>query len=513
MGETALGAPVLEMKGITKRFPGVLANDGVDFTLLKGEIHALLGENGAGKSTLMKILYGLYIADAGSIRVGGKDVEIREPNDALRLGIGMVHQHFMLIPQFTVAENLVLGAEPTTGGVFLDMKAAIKKVKQVSEHYGLAIDPTARIMDISVGMQQRVEILKALLRGAEILVLDEPTAVLTPQEVAELFTIMRNLRERGKSIVFISHKLKEVTEISDRVTVVRRGRVVGSVQTSTTTVDALAGLMVGRAVELVVEKGPSNPGDDVLVLQDVYALDQRRLPAVKGVSLTVRGGEILGIAGVDGNGQNELVEVITGMRRATSGKVLLKGTDITNWDPRRLSGKGVVHIPADRHRHGLVLDFTVAENMVLQTYYKPPFTRGTSLNWDAIRHEARRMIEEYDVRTPSEDTRAGSLSGGNQQKVIVARELSRSPELVVAAQPTRGLDVGAIEFVHSRLVKARDEGKAVLLVSLELDEIMALADRIAVMYEGVIVGIIDRDEATEEQLGLMMAGAAGRGGR
>ena len=518
MGEKARGAPVLVMKGITKRFPGVLANDGIDFTLHKGEIHALLGENGAGKSTLMKILYGLYEADAGSIEVNGQPVRIAEPNDALRLGIGMVHQHFMLIPQFTVAGEPGARRRAAQGGLFLDMKEAIRKVEEVSQAYGLAMDPTARVSDISVGMQQRVEILKTLLRGAEILVLDEPTAVLTPQEVLELFTIMRNLAERGKSIVFISHKLKEVTAISDRVTVIRRGRVVGSLPTAETTVDELASLMVGRAVELVVEKGEAKPGEDVLVIDNLHALDARRLPAVRGVSLKVRGGEILGIAGVDGNGQSELVEVITGMRRATSGKVLLKGMDVTNWTPRRLTERGVVHIPADRHRHGLVLDFTVAENMVLQTHYKPPFSRGAVLDWDAIRKTARELIEEYDVRTPGEDTRAGSLSGGNQQKVIVARELSREPELVVAAQPTRGLDVGAIEFVHRRLIMARDEGKAVLLVSLELDEIMALADRIAVMHEGKIVGIVDRDEATEEKLGLMMAGASvepdgGRAGR
>lgn len=505
------GVPVLAMKGITKQFPGVLANDNVDFTLMHGEIHALLGENGAGKSTLMKILYGLYRADSGVIEVGGKPVDIREPNDALALGVGMVHQHFMLIPEFTVAENLVLGAEPRKGGIFIDMKTAIGKVREVSENYGLAIDPTARIMDISVGMQQRVEILKALLRGADILVLDEPTAVLTPQEVSELFTIMRNLRKRGKSIIFISHKLKEVAEISDNVTVIRRGRVVGSVKTSETNVDELATLMVGRDVELVVEKGPSRPGADVLVIQDVHALDSRRLPAVRGASLKVRAGEILGIAGVDGNGQSELVEVITGMRKATSGNVLLKGTDVTNWEPRRISGLGVVHVPADRHRYGLVLDFTIAENMVLQTYFKPPFSRRSKLNWDAIRQESRKLIDEYDVRTPSEEVRASSLSGGNQQKVIIARELSRDPELIVAAQPTRGLDVGAIEFVHRRLVDARDRGKAVLLVSLELDEILALSDRIAVMYEGEIVGVLDRKEATEERLGLMMAGAAGKG--
>lgn len=500
--------PVLEMKGITKRFPGVLANDEVDFTLENGEIHALLGENGAGKSTLMKILYGLYQADSGTICVNGQEAQIREPNDALRLGIGMVHQHFMLVQRFTVAESLVLGAEPRRRGIFLDMDTAVAKVKEVSEQYGLAIDPTARIMDISVGMQQRVEILKALLRGADILVLDEPTAVLTPQEVSELFVIMRNLKARGKSIIFITHKLKEVMAISEHVTVIRRGKVVGALDTVATSVDELATLMVGRDVELVVEKGPADPGDDVLAVEDLQVLDARRLPAVRGVSLSVRSGEIVGIAGVDGNGQSELVEAITGMRRSIAGKVTLAGRDVTNREPRKLFELGVVHIPADRQRHGLVLDFTVAENMVLQTYYRPPFSTKSRLNWEAIRREARRLIEQFDIRTPGEDVSASSLSGGNQQKVIVARELSRHPELVVAAQPTRGLDVGAIEFVHQKLVEARDAGKAVLLVSLELDEILALSDRIAVMYEGEIVGVLDREEATEELLGLMMAGAS-----
>ncbi|MBP7165753.1 MAG: ABC transporter ATP-binding protein [Firmicutes bacterium] len=502
--------PVLAMKGITKQFPGVLANDRVDFTLEQGEIHALLGENGAGKSTLMKILYGLYAADSGTITVRGQQVQIREPNDALRLGIGMVHQHFMLIQQFTVAENLVLGSEPRKRGIFLDMNTAVAKVKEVSEQYGLAIDPNARITDISVGMQQRVEILKALLRGADILILDEPTAVLTPQEVSELFAIMRNLQARGKSIVFITHKLKEVMAISERVTVVRRGRVVGSLDTSSTSVDELARLMVGRDVELVVEKGPAHPREEILAIDNLNVLDARRLPAVRGVSLSVRGGEILGIAGVDGNGQTELVEAITGMRRSASGHVTLAGKDVTNSEPRKLFESGVVHIPADRQRHGLVLEFSVAENMVLQTYYRPPFSVKGRLNWEIIKSEARRLVEEFDIRTPGEDVPAGSLSGGNQQKVIVARELSRQPELVIAAQPTRGLDVGAIEFVHSRLVEARDAGKAVLVVSLELDEILALADRIAVMYEGEIVGVLNRDEATEELLGLMMAGATRR---
>lgn len=498
--------PILAMEGISKRFPGVVANDQVDFDLRKGEIHALLGENGAGKSTLMKILYGLYQADSGVIKINNQVQEIKEPNDALKLKIGMVHQHFMLIPQFTVVENLILGSEPKKNGVFVDLAQAVRKVRAVSEEYGLVIDPTARIMNISVGMQQRVEILKALLRGADILILDEPTAVLTPQEVSELFQIMRNLKEMGKSIIFISHKLKEATAISHRVTVIRRGRIIGSVPAAETDVNQLARMMVGREVELVIKKTEARPGAEMFRLEGLHVADERNLPAVCGVSLTVRAGEILGIAGVDGNGQNELTEAITGMRRVTSGKIILKGRDITNLSPRKIFESKVVHIPADRHRHGLILDFSVEENMVLRTYYQAPFSRNKILDWEVIKKEAQDLIEEYDVRTPGPDTLTASLSGGNQQKVIVARELSQKPDFIVAAQPTRGLDVGAIEFVHQRLVEARDGGKAVLLFSLELDEILALADRIAVIYEGKIVGVLERDLVTEERLGLMMAG-------
>lgn len=498
--------PLLEMQDITKRFPGVVANANVNFTMQKGEIHTLLGENGAGKSTLMKILYGLYQADSGIIKINGKEEEIRGPNDALKLGIGMVHQHFMLIPQFTVVENLILGSEPKRGGLFVDMNDAIKKVKQVSKEHGLAVDPTAKIMDVSVGMQQRVEILKALLRGAEILILDEPTAVLTPQEVVELFEIMRNLKAMGKSIVFISHKLKEVASISDQVTVIRRGQIIGSVATEDTNVNELARMMVGRDVELVIQKEEAKPGPEMFSIDSLKVRDERNLLVVSDVSLSVRSGEILGIAGVDGNGQNELAEAITGMRKADSGKIVLSGKEITNLSSRKVFESKVVHIPSDRHRHGLILDFTVAENMVLRTYYAPPFSSKTVLDWTKIKEESRKLIKEYDVRTPHEDTLASSLSGGNQQKVIIARELAQEPDFIVAAQPTRGLDVGAIEFVHRRLVEARDNGKAVLLFSLELDEILALSDRIAVMYEGEIVGVIDREEATEEMLGLMMAG-------
>ena len=502
--------PFLEMQSITKRFPGVVANDDVNFTLQRGEIHTLLGENGAGKSTLMKILYGLYQADSGYILINGEEQDIKGPNDALKLGIGMVHQHFMLIPEFTVVENLILGTEPKRGGFFMDMSDAIKKVETVSEEYGLLVDPTAKVLDVSVGMQQRVEILKALMRGAEILILDEPTAVLTPQEVADLFEIMRNLKAMGKSIVFISHKLKEVTSISDRVTVIRRGKIVGSLATKETDVNELARMMVGRDVELVIQKEDAKPGEEMLSIERLKVRDGRGLHAISDVSLSVRTGEIVGIAGVDGNGQGELVEAITGMRKIESGKIILKGKEITNLSSRTIFELNVVHVPSDRHRHGLVLDFTVAENMVLRTYYAPPFSSKTVLDWKAIKEESLKLIEEYDVRTPSEDILARSLSGGNQQKVIIARELSQEPDLIVASQPTRGLDVGAIEFVHRRLVDARDAGKAVLLFSLELDEILALSDRIAVIYEGEIVGIIKRQEATEEMLGLMMAGVQRR---
>jgi len=499
-------APLLEMEGITKEFPGVLANDKIDLTLEKGEIHALLGENGAGKSTLMNILYGLYQADSGSIKINGEIQKIEEPNDALNLGIGMVHQHFMLIPQFTVVENLILGAEPRKNSVFMDMSEAVKKVKAVSEEYGLSVDPYARILDVSVGMQQRVEILKALMRGADILILDEPTAVLTPQEVQELFVVMRNLRQLGKSIIFISHKLEEVMEISDKVTVIRRGKLIGSVDTCQTDVNELARMMVGRDVEFTVNKKPATPGPELLRIQDLHVLDDRGLSAVSGVSLSVRAGEILGVAGVDGNGQDELIQAITGMRKPISGKIMLKNKDITHFLPRDVFESKLVHIPADRLRHGLITNFTIAENIVLRNYYTRPYSERSVLNWDAIKKEAQNLIKEYDIRTPNEDIAAQSLSGGNQQKVIIARELSQDPEFIVAAQPTRGLDIGAIEFVHRRLIKARDDGKAVLLFSLELDEILALADRIAVIYEGKIVGVIDKEEATEEKLGLMMAG-------
>lgn len=498
---------VLKMRGITKQFPGVLANDGIDFELRRGEIHALLGENGAGKTTLMKILYGLYQADSGQIDIHGRPVQIASPGEAIRCGVGMVHQHFMLIPPFTVAENIVLGTEPSKNGVQLDLARAIQKVEDLSSRYGLKVNPLARVESISVGMQQRVEIIKALYREVDILVLDEPTAVLTPQEVGELIEIMRQLVGQGKSIIFITHKLKEVITIADRVTVIRRGRVIGTRDTASTNTSELANMMVGHEVELFVQKKPAAPGAVVLEVQNIHAQNNRRLPALRGVSLTVRAGEILGIAGVEGNGQTELVEVLTGLRRCNSGRVLLNGKPITNLSPRKIAERKVAHVPEDRQNRGLVLDFTLAENMILESYYKRPFAKGFRLLWDQVHAYARKLIGEFDVRTPSDDVKAGSLSGGNQQKLILARELSRDPDLLVIAQPTRGLDVGAIEFVHRRLIEARDAGKAILLLSLELDEIMALSDRIGVIYEGEIVGEVSPAEATEEKLGLMMAGA------
>lgn len=496
----------VEMRGITKSFPGVLANDNVNLQVRRGEIHALLGENGAGKSTLMNILYGLYQPDSGEILINGQRVEIADPNTAIRHGIGMVHQHFMLVEPFTVTENIVLGAETVRAGGILDMKRARRDVIEISEKYGLFVDPDAKIQDISVGMQQRVEILKALYRGAEILILDEPTAVLTPNEVQELIVIMRRLVEQGKSIIFITHKLKEIKAACDRVTVIRRGKVIGTVAAASADVEQLAEMMVGRKVLLQVEKQQAQAGDTMLSVRDVHALDSRGLPALKGVTFDVRAGEIVGIAGVDGNGQTELIEVITGLRRPTSGSIALKGEDITQLSIRKRFERGIAHIPEDRHKHGLILDFSIAENMVLQDFYRPPYSDRCILRPQAINKHADRLIAEYDVRTPGRDTLARKLSGGNQQKVIIAREMERQPSFILAAQPTRGLDVGAIEFVHRRLVEQRDEGKAVLLVSFELDEILALSDRILVMYEGRIVGELEGHSATEQQLGMLMAG-------
>ncbi len=500
--------PVIEMRSISKVFPRVVANDKINISVAPGEIHALLGENGAGKSTLMNVLYGLYQPTEGDIYIHGKKAEITNPNAAIAMGIGMVHQHFMLIPPMTVAENIVLGHEPRKFG-FLDLSRAVERVEEISRRYGLQVDPRAKVENISVGMQQRTEILKALYRGAEILILDEPTAVLTPQEITELFEIMRNLIKEGKSIIFITHKLKEIMAVSDRVTVIRRGRVVDTVRTRDTNPQDLAAKMVGRQVSLQINKQIGVPGEKIMELIDLYALSNRKLPALRGVSLEIRRGEIVGLAGVDGNGQSELVEVIAGLRKAQSGKVMMLGRDITNYTPRKVISCGISHIPEDRQARGLVLDFNIEENMILETYYQDGFANGLILNHKQIEQHARRLIREFDIRPTDEKAFARSLSGGNQQKVIIAREVDGDPELLIAAQPTRGLDVGAIEFVHKRIVGQRDRGKAVLLVSLDLDEIMALSDRIAVIYEGRIVGAVSASEATEEMLGLMMAGAAG----
>ncbi|SDZ26724.1 nucleoside ABC transporter ATP-binding protein [Proteiniborus ethanoligenes] len=498
---------VVEMKNITKIFPGVVANDNVDFTLKKGETHVLLGENGAGKTTLMNILYGLYLPTSGEIYIHGEKVSIDNPNIAIEKGIGMVHQHFMLVQPFTIAENIILGTEPSKFfGLNLDMKKAIEDVIEISDKYGLAVDPNAKIQDISVGMQQRVEILKALYRGADILILDEPTAVLTPQEIDELGVILDNLKNQGKSIILITHKLKEVMTMSDRVTVIRRGKVIGTLNTQDTNTDELAEFMVGRKVNLVVEKEDKEPGDVILEVKNLEALDNRHLPALKGLSFNVRAGEILAIAGVDGNGQTELVEVLTHLRKAKSGIIELNGKDIAKCSTKEIIDIGVGHIPEDRHKRGLVLNHSLAENMILGNHREEPYSKNGIMDYKKIHEHALELIKEFDVRTPNEEVAAKSLSGGNQQKVIIAREINRDPMLLIASQPTRGLDVGAIEFVHRRIVEQRNRGKAVLLVSLELDEVMALADRIAVIYDGNIVGIVDSKDATERKLGIMMAG-------
>jgi general nucleoside transport system ATP-binding protein len=495
----------LELHGITKRFPGIVANDAVDFDLRRGEIHALLGENGAGKSTLMNVVYGLYTPDEGEIRVKGEPVTIDSPSTAIEHGIGMVHQHFMLIPVMTVAENIVLATEPKHAGVFMDYGAAEKRVRDLSRTFNFAIDPQARIENISVGQEQRVEILKALFRGADILILDEPTAVLTPQEARDLFEILRNLVQEGMSVIFISHKLNEVLAIADRITVLRRGRRIDTIDREGATEQGLAQMMVGREVLLRVEKKASEPREPVLVVENLTVFDERGLEAVRDVSFEVRGGEIVAIAGVDGNGQTELVEALTGLRKPSGGRVLIAGEDVTNSRPRHHLDHGLGHIPEDRLRRGLVLEFNLAENLALHDYRKEPNSRFGWLRPGRIVSWARGLLREFDVRGGSAESRASALSGGNQQKVVVAREVERNPRVLIAAQPTRGLDVGAIEFVHRRLVQERDEGRAILLVSLELEEVLSLSDRILVIYEGRIVGEYDPTSSAED-LGIAMTG-------
>lgn len=498
---------VVEMLNIRKEFPGVVANNNVTVQLQKGEIHALLGENGAGKSTLMNVLFGLYQPEKGEIRVRGENVKITDPNVANELGIGMVHQHFMLIDTFTVTQNIILGSEPTAGGK-INLKKAEKEIQELSDQYGLRVDPRAKVRDISVGMQQRVEILKTLYRGADVLILDEPTAVLTPQEIDELIDIMKSLVKEGKSIILITHKLKEIMRACDRCTVIRKGEGIGTVNVAETNTTELATLMVGRSISFKTVKTPSNPKDTVLNINNLVVKDSRKLDAVKGLDLEVKAGEIVGIAGIDGNGQTELIEAITGLTKSESGSIKIRNKEIINFPPRKVTESGLAHIPQDRHKYGLVLDVSIGENMVLQTYYQKPFSKWSILNYKEIFKKAETLIEEYDVRTPSIHTKARALSGGNQQKAIISREVDRSPDLLIAAQPTRGLDVGAIEFIHNRLIEERDKGKAILLISFELDEILDLSDKIAVMFDGKIVATRKPEETNEQEIGLLMAGSS-----
>ena len=498
----------LELRGITKRFPGVLANDDVNLTVSQGETVALLGENGAGKTTLMNILYGLYTPTSGEVLMDGSPLVLNSPGDAIAAGIGMVHQHFMLVPVFSVAENVILGDEPTKRIGWLDKRRARATVRDISGRYGLDVDPDAIIEDLAVGIQQRVEIIKVLEREARFVVFDEPTSVLTPAEVERFFEIVEGLKADGKGIIFISHKLGEALEIADRIVIMRRGRTVAEVLPSEIDEEGLAELMVGRPVDLVVHKAEANPGDVVLSVEALTVLDDRNHRAVDGVSFTVRSGEIVGIAGVQGNGQTELVETLTGLRPSLGGVVMLNGEDITTKTPRAIHKRRVAHVPEDRQQSGLVLPFTVTENIILDSYHEAPISRGVLLDWDAARERAERLVDEYDVRTPGVDVLVSTLSGGNQQKVIVAREFDRDVALVVASQPTRGIDVGSIEYIHSRIVEERDDGAAVLIVSSELDEVTALADRILVMYQGRIAGEFDADASTTD-IGLAMLGSHG----
>ena len=497
---------VLEMRHITKRFPGIVANDDVSFDLVEGEVHALLGENGAGKSTLMNILYGLYHADEGEILIQGKPVRLGAPSASIGAGVGMVHQHFMLIPVMTVAENIVLAEEPTRGGILFDVHEAERRVQEISDRFGLAVDPAAKIEDITVGQQQRVEILKALYREADILVLDEPTAVLTPQEAQELFEVIRGLTARGKSVIFITHKLNEVLDIADRITVLRRGKLIETLPAEGATEASLARLMVGREVLLRVEKTSRTPGASLLQVEGLRVSDDRGIEKVRGMSFEVRAGEIVGLAGIDGNGQTELIDALAGLRSADAGTVHIDGEDVTHDSVHGHFEDGLGHIPEDRQRRGLVLEYSIAENIALHDYRSQPASRFGWVFPRRLIERARVLIRAFDVRGGAPTTRAGGLSGGNQQKVVLAREIERDPKVLIAAQPTRGLDVGAIEFVHRRLIEERDEGRAILLVSLELEEVVSLADRILVIYEGEIAGEFP-PTASEEELGIAMTGA------
>ncbi|MTB63979.1 ATP-binding cassette domain-containing protein [Streptococcus sp. zg-86] len=496
---------VIEMREITKIFGEFVANDHINLNVRRGEIHALLGENGAGKSTLMNMLAGLLEPTSGEIAINGQVVTIDSPSKAAHLGIGMVHQHFMLVDAFTVAENIILGSETTKAGV-IDIKKAIQEIKELSAKYGLDVDPTAKVADISVGAQQRVEILKTLYRGADLLIFDEPTAVLTPAEITELLKIMKALVQEGKSIILITHKLDEIRAVADSVTVIRRGKSIETVEVAGASNEDLAEWMVGRSVSFKTEKIAANPKEVILSIKDLEVNENRGIPAVKGLSLDVRAGEVVGIAGIDGNGQSELIQAITGLRKVKSGQILIKGEDVVGKTPRKITEMNVSHVPEDRHRDGLVLQMTVAENIALQTYYKEPISKNGILNYDTINQKARDLMAEFDVRGASEVVPAKALSGGNQQKAIIAREIDRNPDLLIVSQPTRGLDVGAIEYIRKRLIAERDKGKAVLVVSFELDEILDVSDRIAVIHDGVIHGIVDPAKTNKQELGFLMAG-------
>ncbi|HFI0352290.1 TPA: ABC transporter ATP-binding protein [Streptococcus suis] len=496
---------VIEMRNITKIFGEFVANDHINLHVRRGEIHALLGENGAGKSTLMNMLAGLLEPTSGEIAINGEVVSIDSPSKAAHLGIGMVHQHFMLVDAFTVAENIILGSETTKAGM-IDLKKAIAEIKELSERYGLEVDPTAKVADISVGAQQRVEILKTLYRGADLLIFDEPTAVLTPAEIAELLKIMKKLIEEGKSIILITHKLDEIRAVADRVTVIRRGKSIETVDVAGATNEDLAEWMVGRSVSFKTEKIASNPKEVILSIKDLVVNENRGIPAVKGLNLEVRAGEVVGIAGIDGNGQSELIQAITGLRKVKSGSITIKGEEVVGKTPRKITEMQVSHVPEDRHRDGLVLQMSVAENIALQTYYKEPNSKNGILNYNIINEKARQLMEEFDVRGASELVPSKALSGGNQQKAIIAREIDRNPDLLIVSQPTRGLDVGAIEYIRKRLIAERDKGKAVLVVSFELDEILDVSDRIAVIHDGTIHGIVDPATTNKQELGVLMAG-------